>query len=68
MSEIHTIPVPPGWSAEQAWEAISRGDDLTAASTVCPFRGRAQDPTWTNVEVEDGLLVRWLAENDWQLR
>jgi hypothetical protein len=22
---IHTIPVPPGWSAEQAWEHIVRG-------------------------------------------
>jgi hypothetical protein len=23
--EVHTIPVPVGWSVEQAWEAVSRG-------------------------------------------
>ena len=26
---LHTIPVPRGWSVEQAWEAIQRGDKLT---------------------------------------
>lgn len=25
---VHTIPVPHGWSAEQAWEAIQRGEKL----------------------------------------
>ena len=49
--EIHTIPVPRGWSVEQAWEAISRGDLLT-------------DPEpqgWANVEVVDGRMVRVLS-------
>lgn len=47
--EIHTIPVPNGWSVEQAWEAISRGDRLTDP-----------EPSWANVEVKNGQLVRVL--------
>lgn len=46
---IHTIPVPRGWSVEQAWEAISRGDLLTDP-----------DPGWANIEVRDGRFVRVL--------
>lgn len=44
-AELHTIPVPSGWSVEQAWEAISRGDRL------------AGPRTWVNVWVLDGVLV-----------
>jgi hypothetical protein len=41
--EIHTIPVPNGWSVEQAWEAIRRGDELTDP-----------EPMWANVLIRDG--------------
>ena len=44
---IHTIPVPAGWSVEQAWEAISRGDELPASP----------EGTWANVLVEADRLV-----------
>jgi hypothetical protein len=44
---IHTIPVPRGWSPEQAWEAISRGDLLTDP-----------DPSWAVVKVVDGRFVK----------
>ena len=48
MREIHTIPVPRGWSVEQSWEAITRGDLLTDP-----------DPQgWANVEVVNGVMVR----------
>lgn len=43
---VHTIPVPRGWSPEQAWEAISRGDLLTDLH-----------PSWVNVRVRDGVIV-----------
>jgi len=46
---IHTIPVPVGWSPEQAWEAISRGDRLEHPDG---------EPTWVNVETRDGRFVR----------
>ena len=46
-ASIHTIPVPRGWSVEQAWEAISRGDLLTDP-----------DPDWGVVRVENNLLVK----------
>ena len=39
---IHTIPVPKGWSIEQAWEAISRGDTLPTT-----------EQSWANVEVDE---------------
>lgn len=45
---VHTIPVPFGWSPEQAWEAISRGNEITA-----------EDVSWANVMVRDGVLVSW---------
>jgi hypothetical protein len=56
--EIHTIPVPRGWSVEQAWEAIRRGDLLT-------------DPEpqgWANIEVSDGVMVRVLPMNEGEAR
>lgn len=44
----HTIPVPRGWSVEQSWEAIRRGDLLTDPV-----------PLWANVEVDPrGRMVR----------
>lgn len=39
---INTIPVPEGWSIEQAWEAIRRGDELPKE-----IRG------WANVETDE---------------
>ena len=42
MSRIHTIPVPYGWSIEQAWEAISRGDLLPE-----------EEQSWAVVETDD---------------
>lgn len=55
MSRIHTIPVPPGWSPEQAWEAIKREDLLPD-----------EEPDWINVETDDqDRLVRYIyAENE----
>jgi hypothetical protein len=44
---IHTIPVPKGWSVEQAWEAICRGTPLTDP-----------DPSWVNVATDNGRFVR----------
>ena len=42
MNRIHTIPVPYGWSIEQAWEAISREDELLE-----------QGESWAVVETDD---------------
>ena len=50
--EVHAIPVPAGWSVEQAWEAISRGDELTNP-----------DPEWAVVEVKANRMVRWYPAN-----
>lgn len=46
---VHTIPVPQGWSPEQAWEAIKRGDVLTDP-----------EPAWANVRVVDGRFIELL--------
>lgn len=47
-SAVHTIWVPRGWSVEQTWEAIRRGDLIRPR----PFMGR-----WVNVD-EKGREVR----------
>ena len=47
MTAVHTIAIPRGWSAEQTWEAISRGDHLEG-----PF------VKWQNIVVRDGKLVK----------
>jgi hypothetical protein len=45
---IHTIPVPRGWSVEQAWSAIRVGQELPDP-----------DPNWASIEVDvDDRLVR----------
>jgi hypothetical protein len=46
----HTIPVPRGWSIEQAWEAIQRGDLLTD-----------EEPSWANILAVGGKFqkVMW---------
>lgn len=44
---LHVIPVPRGWSAEQAWEAIQRGDLLTD-----------EQPSWSVVRAEAERFVR----------
>lgn len=43
---VHTIPVPAGWSPEQAWEAISRGVLLPET-----------DVNWANILVRDGRMI-----------
>jgi hypothetical protein len=43
---LHVIPVPRGWSPEQAWEAISRGDLLAD-----------KRPGWAIVRTENGRFV-----------
>lgn len=45
MHRIHTIPVPEGWSIEQAWEAIHRGDRLP--------EDYGDTNTWANVETDE---------------
>lgn len=42
---VHTIPVPPGWSAEQAWECISRSERL-------PTNYPESACQWTSIRVE----------------
>lgn len=42
---VHVIPVPRGWSIEQAWEAIQRGDTL--------HHKRKRPPTWACVVVDE---------------
>lgn len=50
---IHTIPVPHGWSIEQAWEAIRRGDKLR--------HKRKRPPMWANVVTDkDDHLIKVL--------
>lgn len=44
--EVHSIPVPNGWSAEQAWEAIKRGEELSDPQSE-----------WANILVRDGKFV-----------
>ena len=46
---IHTIPVPEGWSVEQAWEHIARG---------CINYGLYRWVDWANIEVKDGKMVK----------
>lgn len=45
---IHTIPVPEGWSPEQAWEAIRRGVTLPWNLPIT---------SWVNVDDKTGVLV-----------
>lgn len=52
---VHTIPVPVGWSIEQAWEAISRGAILPRWTLA----------GWANILIEDDGTYRVLpAEGD----
>ena len=50
---VHTIPVPRGWSVEQAWEAIRRGQPLPAD----------ENGSWANVLIRDGHFA-YLYEED----
>lgn len=50
---LRTIPVPAGWSIEQAWEAIRRGDLLTDP-----------EPMWANIETDGDRLIRVLPMDD----
>lgn len=51
---IHTIPVPIGWSPEQAWEAIKREE-------ILPDKKK----TWVNIETDDeDNLVTILYKDD----
>ena len=42
---VRTIPVPVGWSVEQAWEAISRKDPLPTPPG-----------SWANIATKAGKL------------
>ena len=46
---VHTIPVPRGWSAEQAWQAIRDGILL-----------KDPHPGWANIIVKEGRFVTLL--------
>lgn len=48
---VHSIPVPIDWSVEQAWEAITRGDEMPT------WRGCG----WACVLVEHGRFVKVLS-------
>lgn len=48
---VHTIPVPLGWSAEQAWECIRRGVPIPNGLVA-----------WANVRVADGRMVELIEE------
>src|SRR5947209_5382997 len=54
---VHTIPVPVGWSPEQTWEHLTRGNLLEHPNG---------DPAWTNVEIE-GLTTEPLSNGDEQV-
>lgn len=54
---VHVIPVPVGWSIEQAWEAIRRND--------VPFENPNGPPSWANIETDQtGRLIRVLPMED----
>lgn len=54
---VHTIPVPRGWSPEQAWEAIARDEYDYLADP---------EPGWANVRISDGKFVELVAPRiDW---
>lgn len=54
---LHVIPVPFGWSAEQAWEFISRGRKLT--------RRQQERIDWAIIEVDSGgRFLRERVEDD----
>ena len=46
---VHTIPVPHGWSVEQAWEAIVRGEDIGKYDP---------NPNWDNVLAEGTKIIK----------
>jgi hypothetical protein len=50
---IHTIPVPDGWSIEQSWEVIKRGDRIPPDIPV----------VWANIIEKEGRLIRIVEEN-----
>ena len=50
---IHTIPVPQGWSVEQAWEAITREDPLPKGRPAC----------WVNIVCEGKKFIGFLKED-----
>lgn len=48
MTSIHTIPVPHGWTPEQAWEHIARGGiHISGLSAKRPC-------SWANVRITNG--------------
>jgi hypothetical protein len=52
---IHTIPVPAGWSPEQAWEHLSRGNRFEdAPRNDDDFDARGW--RWASLEI-DGALI-----------
>lgn len=50
------IPVPPGWSAEQAWETVRRGERLPPAEEETP-------DGWAQIITDEGELVYLMASS-----
>ena len=48
-SQVLTIPVPEGWSVEQAWECIQRGDTFPRRPNI-----------WADIETRNNRLVQVL--------
>ena len=51
MTAVHTIFVPKGWSPEQVWETIKRGQTVVASGA-----SKKQEGAWVNVD-ERGRVV-----------
>jgi hypothetical protein len=49
---LHTIPVPRGWTPEQAWQAIKDGILL-----------KDPHPFWANIIVKNGKFVELLEKH-----
>ncbi len=47
---VHTIWVPAGWSAEQVWEAIRRGEPIVPLEDD-------EAGVWVNVD-DDGKVIK----------
>jgi hypothetical protein len=53
-TNIHTIPIPRGWSVEQAWEHIDRNDGIVIDGSYW----------WANILVVDGRYRGTVDEPD----
>ena len=49
---VHTIWVPEGWSVEQVWETIKRGDTITIEEDNKEFDG-----VWVTVDDKGKVIA-----------